>query len=464
MLLCGFGIIHAETQSVTNVVTYTVKTTTQFVPGSQIFIAGSYELQEQTVPAIHRYAMSNGYALTAWDDNHDNDSDAAIGRNRIALWKRSVTNVVSSKTNGTTITVTQTVSGDVIDLHLQGSESGMMATASKTGQPFLPLTASGKVPSDSFGTNGVKYVSSPACSLNSTSTITFGDVDQAVGRFNTAKSAPLKCVCLTEVAKLCALNNAFFAPTNFPVDNITSRQAQVLWSRGHLPLSFFTRRAADRTKGVFAAGLNLDSGARVLIQVECGIGSLSPVTQFSYDSLQNSLILTPGDTVDTIRFTAGNGGYCRPWDLCRAVEDSSSWSQTSAGQIKDSSGNPAVYPYSGPCYLISYAPVKEIVKVGGTKMLSYNGEAPWDGGVGYPGSFGTNGISSGSYSPWSVARLYKNTANAPKGTDKSLIDQMASAVASDILKRSTTDLGYGMTALRDLQVKRASEGATIFMK
>jgi hypothetical protein len=285
-----------------------------------------------------------------------------------------------------------------------------------------------------------------------------------VGRFNTAKTAPLKCVALTEVAKLCALNHAFVAPTNFPVENITSRQAQVLWNRGHLPLSFFTRKPADRTKGVFATGMNLDSGARVLMQAEVGLGSLTSVNQFSYDSQQNTLFLTPGDTIDTIRYTAGNGGYCRPSDLCRAVSGSSLWSQTSAGPVKDSAGNPAIYPYTGPCYLIGYAPVKEIVKVGGTKMLSYNGESPWDGGVGYPGSAGTNGISSGTYSSWSVARLYKNTANAPKGTDKSLIDQMATALAKEITDRSTADFGYGTTSLRDLQVKRASEGATIFVK
>ena len=88
LLVVAQVVLNAETVStvtVTNVQNYTVNTTTTPVIGTQVNIAGSYELQEQVVPAIHRYAMTNGYALVAWDDNHDDESDASIGRNRITL-------------------------------------------------------------------------------------------------------------------------------------------------------------------------------------------------------------------------------------------------------------------------------------------------------------------------------------------------------------------------------------------
>ena len=428
-------------------------TTTTYAVGNQINIAGSTALGNQSVPAIHAYATNNGYTLVAADKMDPLTNSAAnvtlgnLQGTKIALWTKVVT-----ATNGSKITITT----NAINLHQIGSEGGTLIAASKTTGKFLPLSATGKVNADATGAGGQGYVPSSSTTVDANATITFSDVDQAVGRFNTAKTAPVKCVALTEVAKLAAINFAIVAPTNFPASNISDRQLQALLNAGNLPLSFFTGNPADSTNGVFATGRDIDSGTRVLTLVESGVGALASVNQYVWDNTGKMLNLSVSNSVNGISYTAGNGGHFSGGDLCVAVG-------ASCGAITN--GAALNTNYTGASYLLGYTSSKDLIGKGGnTKALSYNGVAPYATSA-YSG-FQTNNnvIASGSYSLWSVGRLYKNTANAPKGTDKTVIDAAATAIANTILSSSTSDLGYGYTKLTDLNVTRASEGATIFKK
>jgi hypothetical protein len=416
--------------------------TTTYAVGNQINIAGSTALGNQSVPAVHAYATNNGYTLVAADKMDPLTNSAAnvtlanLQGTKIALWTKVVT-----ATNGSKVTVTT----NAINMHLLGSEGGTLVTASKTPGTFLPLTASGKITGDAAGTGGQGLTPAAACSVSANATISFSDVDQAVGRFNTAKTAPVKCVALTEVAKLAAINFAIVAPSNFPASNISDRQLQSLaLSSNGLPLSFFTGDATQSNQTVYLAGRDIDSGTRVLTLTESGIGALTSVNQYVWNSTTTNFDYSVSNSVNGVSYTAGNGGYFSGGDLCTAVGAAN-------GQV------------SGK-YLIGYTSSKDLIGKSGAKALTYNGVQPYSTAATYGFQNSNNVIANGTYSLWSVGRLYKNTANAPKGTDKTVIDAAATAIANTILTSSTPDLGYGYTALGDLNVKRASEGATIFKK
>ena len=416
--------------------------TTTYAVGNQINIAGSTALANQSVPAIHAYAVANQYTLVAADKMDPLTNSAAnvtlanLQGTKIALWTKVVT-----ATNGSKITITT----NAINLHLLGSEGGTLVTASKTTLPFLPLSFTGKTGGDVKAASGQGFSFDANCTLNANATLTFSDVDQAVGRFNTAKTAPVKCVALTEVAKLAAINFAIAAPSNFPVSNISDRQLQaLLLSSNGVPLSMFTGSTGDSSSTVYIAGRDIDSGTRVLTLTESGVGALTSVSQYVWNSTATNFDYSIAGSVNGISYLAGNGGYFSGGDLCTAV----------------GAANEKV---SGK-YLLGYTSSKDLIGKSGAKALSYNGVQPYSTAATYGFQNSNNVIANGAYSLWSVGRLYKNTANAPKGTDKTIIDAAATAIANTITGATTSDLGYGYTALGDLNVKRATEGATIFKK
>ena len=411
-------------------------TTTTYAVGNQINIAGSTALASVSVPAIHAYATNNGYTLVASDSGA---TGALTTPGKIGLW----TKVVTNSSNPSKIIVTT----NAINLHLLGSEGGTLVTASKNTMPFLPLSiAPGtKTVGDAAASSGQGFTFDTNCTVQANASITFSDVDQAVGRFNTAKTAPVKCVALTEVAKLAAINFVIAAPSNFPVSNITDRQLQALaLSSNGVPLSMFTGSAADASSTVYLAGRDIDSGTRVLTLTESGIGALTPVNQWVWNGTTTNIDYSSAGSVNGVSYNAGNGGYFSGGTLCTAVGSAN-------GKIAGK-------------YLLGYTSSKDLAGKSGVKALSYNGVQPYyeiDKSVwGFQSS--NNVIANGTYSLWSIGRMYKNTANAPKGTDKTVIDAVATAVSSTILSKASADFSGGYNALGDLNVKRTQEGATIF--
>jgi len=62
------------------------------------------------------------------------------------------------------------------------------------------------------------------------------------------------------------------ASKNYPGTNLTTQQAQLLYSAGAAPLALFTGDPADENKTVFATGRNTDAGQRFVALAESGLG------------------------------------------------------------------------------------------------------------------------------------------------------------------------------------------------
>jgi hypothetical protein len=397
--------------------------------GDQINIAGSTAMKYVSMPAIQTYASNNGYTLVA--------GDALPNPGALALFTKVVT-----ATNGSTVTITT----NAINVHFIGSEGGTLVTASKTTQPFYPLNASGKTAGDTT-VNGLVHPD-PACTQLAYATVTFSDVNQAVGRFAAgSKTSPVKTVALTEYSTgLNAVNFAFTAATNFPGSNITDQVARELFSVGHVPLSHITGVASDSNSTVYVTGRDVDSGTRSLAFIETGFGLLSSANQYMLDTNSGSLVLTPAgmNVFNGISYTTGNGGYFSGGDLCKAVKASAALTNG---------------------YLVGYAGAKDVI--GNSVALNYNGVTPYTDASHTNAGFQTNnnGIANGSYSLWSIEHLYYNLANAPKGTVAADITALVNSVGAAIQAKTTAQLGYGFTAMGDLNVKRsANEGSTIISK
>ncbi len=59
---------------------------------------------------------------------------------------------------------------------------------------------------------------------------------------------------------------------NFPGNNLTTQQAQLLFGAGKAPLALFTGSSSDQNKTVFATGRNTDAGQRYVALAESGLG------------------------------------------------------------------------------------------------------------------------------------------------------------------------------------------------
>ena len=404
--------------------------TTNVVPRNQINLAGSTAFRSVHLKELNSYAVGQGYTLVA------SDSSPSAGTGNLALYSK----LVSSATNAKTGVVTET--RDFINARFQGAEGGTLLAGSKNTQGFYGLRQTG-VGSSPVG----------VCSNQMSAAITYADSDQSVGVFSGNKGAKAKAAKLTFVGNMAAINFAFITTKDFPANNITERQAAALYTRGHLPLSFFTGNPGDGTNGVYAMGRNIDSGTRTAILTEIGVGSLNKVNQYDYAASNNSLFLTPAGTLPGLSFLAGDGGDDSGGTLCTKV--AAATSLTGANVVGGS-------PYTGKVYVIGYSGIPDI-NTRHLKALSYNGTAPYNPApgvntLGFQTNF--NGIANGTYSLFSIGKVYVNTKNAPKGTIQADVLAAAQGIANGISTNSTPTLGGGNTTISDLNIVRNIEGTT----
>jgi hypothetical protein len=397
--------------------------TTNVVARNQINLAGSTAFRSVHLKELNAYALGQGYQRVAWDNN-------TVGSGYADLYTR----LVSSATNRGVVTETR----DFINARFVGSEGGTLVAGSKFTQGFFGLGQRGLVASSDL-TNQMS------------ATITYSDCDQSVGVFSGNKGAKAKAAKLTSAGNLPALNFAFCTTRDFPANNITERQASALYTRGHLPLSFFTGNPADNTNGVFAIGRNIDSGTRTAILTETGIGALTKVNQYDFNTNTRTISITPAGTLPGISFLAGDGGDNSGGNLCSKVAAATNLTVANV---------PSVTNYPGTVYLIGYSGISDI-NSRSLKALSYNGTAPFNptpgvNTLGFQTNF--NGIANGTYSLFSIGKVYFNAANAPKGTDRALVATVAQALATAIGTNTTSTFGLGNTAISDLNITRAVEG------
>ena len=195
------------------------------------------------------------------------------------------------------------------------------------------------------------------------------------------------------------------APSNFT--NITSLQAQALYSNGNLPLAVFTGSASDRTTippgfsdpvQIFATGRDPESGARLVTLIETGIGANSYVVQYKPVISGSAVVshgLYPATTLNGVPLPAGDDGNPSNGNLATVVLNKT----TLAG-------------IGG--YYVSYLPTLDAANAvaAGARMLSYNG-VPYSPAA----------VSEGQYSLWAYEHLlYKNGLGVIK---TSVLDTLA---------------------------------------
>lgn len=399
--------------------------TTNVVARNQINLAGSTAFRSVHLKELNAYAtgQSQPYTRVAWDN-------VTVGSGSADLYTR----LVSSTTNRGVVTETR----DFINARFVGSEGGTLVAGSKVTQGFFDLRQRGLVATADL-TNQMS------------ATISYSDCDQSVGVFSGNKGAKAKAAKLTSAGNLPAINFAFCTTRDFPANNITERQASALYTRGHLPLSFFTGNPADNTNGVFAIGRNIDSGTRTAILTEIGVGALTKVNQYDFNTNTRTISITPAGTLPGISFLAGDGGDTSGGTLCSKVAAATNLTVANVSGVTN---------YPGTVYLIGYSGIPDI-NSRSLKVLSYNGTAPFNPApgantLGFQTNF--NGIANGTYSLFSIGKVYFNAANAPKGTDRALIPTIAQALANNIGTNTTSTFGSGNTAIGDLNITRAVEG------
>lgn len=230
----------------------------------------------------------------------------------------------------------------IVKTSWSGSVGGIKTVASAdTTVPFLPNTSTIASP-----------VLADATDTGTAPDIAFSDVRQET----TLYTSPALVKTKVGIVQFRAITNY-----NSPITKVNYQQLRVLFGTSTgVPLSSFVPGASSTTM-VYGIGRDPDSGTRITLLAESGIGANSTVTHWSpstttYDGngnvvstvsgiSGNSIIALepwPKSTAFGVTFQIGNGGYSSGGSLAQAMRY-----DTSAVSV---SGGPAA-----PCYFISFA-------------------------------------------------------------------------------------------------------------
>ncbi|MDD5351509.1 MAG: hypothetical protein PHQ12_14955 [Chthoniobacteraceae bacterium] len=244
-------------------------------------------------------------------------------------------------------------------------------------------------------------------------------------------------ITLTEVLTgVVALN--FVASPGFPADNLTTAQAQALYTGGAIPLAFFTGSPADHNKTVFALGRNSDAGQRYGAQAEIGIGVNAVVKQYQptvSGTTATSHVLWPRETFSGVDSNfAGNGGYSSGALLAGGLT-------LTLGPNAYHVGNPS----ATAGYYIGYVTPSDAATAvtGGATVLKWNGI-----------TYSQTAIEEGQYTAWLYTRVIYDPNLA--GTVRTFAD----AIASEVAANTIVNPGGGIK-LDNLQVTRNSESGPL---
>ena len=425
-----------------------------------INVTGSTALRHVQFPALHSFLDSDGYTLIASETPL-----ATIGRSHAAIYSK----LGGLSTNTSTIrgkrVTTVSRNRTIVNVRFAGAEGGMRATAVPGGtMPFYPLSALTNTPGATLPLTAATNAQ-PA-------QITFSDGPQNLSRYFGKPAVVRNRRVITQgvdflvpasttingstISQLPILNFVFFTTTNCPITNITARQAQALFSRGHLPLSFFTGNPADSNNGVIAMGRNIDSGTRTGVLEEIGSVSTAAVKQYDFNTTNRALSITPAKEVNGLMVGEGNGGENSGGTLAEKVSAATNLVSANAAGLG--------LPYTGDLYVISYAGAPDVnstdSKRANLKALDYNGVrsyAPTANKPGFQTNF--NGIANGSYSLWSHGFIYYKPGSS------AAVKAIAEGTLANISKVPTdgsTGLGSGYTAIGDLKVNTARTEGAVF--
>ena len=193
------------------------------------------------------------------------------------------------------------------------------------------------------------------------------------------------------------------------VTNITTSQAQLLFTKGRLPLAFFTGNSADETSFVYGLTRDPGSGARLILQAETGIGVKTLLKTYK-PTVTGGVTDAGGNNVDgSITDSAynPNTGAGGPPLYPAGVIASTGVYDPNAGDTgypkfgtTDTSGLLSAItaiPTDTHAYYISYFNTADATeaKAHGGEELTYNGV-----------TFSQNAVSEGLYTFWSYEQIF----------------------------------------------------------
>lgn len=251
-----------------------------------------------------------------------------------------------------------------------------------------------------------------------------------------------------EVTAVIALK--FLGSKGFPGSNITTTQAQLLYSAGKMPVSMITGKKGDQKKTVFALGRNTDSGSRGTALTDIGLGYNAVVKQYlptisGAKADANGILV--GGTVDKQELwpieivsgvssnTLGNSGFKSGSLIAAALTTKLSSKAYKIGNAKATAG-----------FYIGYAALGEaddIAIPAGAKELAFNGIP-----------YSLKNVDQGLYTFWTYCHIYrkKNLTGTAKNFFNSLVTQLKTKDAE------TAGTGF---FLKRFSVKRSSDGGIV---
>lgn len=372
----------------------------------------------------------------------------------------------------------------VIKVSYSGALAGIAAVASnpKIPQRFVATngTGSGSVPDPTLpATAAVDYE-------EATADFGFSTNFQSTSPFNGDYNGKHYDDLVQEKVGVSALG--FYASPGFPTSaaNITTQQAQLLYSTGALPLAFFTGNfATDSNKIVYAIGRDTNAGQRFGAYTEIGLGTSSLVkvwkpvvtgenTSFSgipFGGTVASHAAWPAETVGGVFSPTGAGGFSTGASLAPTL------TRTLTGTAVTGNG---LYPSATAAYYIGYlTPGDALTRVlgvgdstttplydGGPNTasrgvaLSYNGVALHNAVNGNAATVNTENIRNGRYTAWVYNRIVKTLAFDALDPNTNLKKKFADALRDQILNTDAT-VGGGVKIDASFKVERDTDGGLI---
>ena len=377
-----------------------------------IYITGSTAFRSSANTAIDTYATTHGGAQIAWDN-------ATLG---------SAGNLLYTFTNGSGL--------NYIDVHWSGSEAGIQSVAG-------PTTGTNAAKIGFFATNATGLTAASANTNSQVANLTFSDTYQSTSEFNGSFLGVTYASLIDSSVGVVSFN--WVASVGCPAANIGVNTAQQLLAAGTVPVAMLTGNTADKVKGVYLVGRNIDSGTRLTSLAEVGYGVKTQVLQYKVDST-SQIEQYPIEVINGVSSSAlGNSGYSSGGTLCGFMTNS--YSAGSGLSVGDASGAFNASVYTGNNYLVGYAGTSDAngKTGGGLIKLSYNGVTS-----------STNGIADGSYTFWGYEHLLYNNSVATTAA-KSL----ASSLSTALLATPTATLTPNVN-LNDMLVGRNVDGGAIY--
>lgn len=353
----------------------------------------------------------------------------------------------------------------IIKTSFSGALAGIAAVAGKVQSRFVVSngTGTGAVPNPLTGT-----VLNTDYELG-TADFGFSTNFQATSPFNGVYNGVSYSPLIEEVVGVSPLG--FYASPGFPASaaNITTQQAQLLYTTGSLSLAHFTANfTADVNKIVYALGRNTDAGQRYGAYTEIGLGTSAAVkvwkptvsgattaSGLTYGGSVTSQTPWPEETVSGVTSPVGGGGYSSGALIAAALTTTLSANAYKGAYLDEQNNTQYLYPDATAGYYIGYATPGDaangILGGNGVVPLANRGVALKFNGV----ELTNANVQNGTYTAWLYNRILKPQSGLT-GTKLTFANALR-----DQIKNTDATAGGGLFYDSNFKVQRFTDGGLV---